>query len=282
MALAADNNAPDEDFLPAERREKIMDWFSANHVGSTQELAKRLNASISTIRRDLDLLASEGLVKRTHGGAVRIRQNTTYEQLTDEARITSVEEKRAIARAAVSILQPGQSIIIDSKSTSHQLGYAVAELTIPLTVITNDVHVASTLANKDHISLVVPGGTCRHGAYVLLGETGTRFVRELNCDHYFLCTHAVDTEGPTDTSIDLVQLQREMVRAAKETTLVVDSSKFASRVIYNVVPMQKIKRIITDEGLSLEERERYEGLVDELIIAPYVDGSPSDMDEQSD
>lgn len=276
------NIVQDEDFLPAERRAKIIDWFSTNHVATTQELAKRLNASISTIRRDLDLLASEGLLKRTHGGAVRIRQNTTFEQRTDEARITSVEEKRAIAKAAVGILQPGQSIIIDSKSTSQQLGYAVAEMTIPLTVITNDVHVASTLANKDHITLVVPGGICRHGAYVLLGETGTRFVRELNCDHYFLCTHAVDMAGPTDTSLDLVQLQREMVRAAKETTLVVDSSKFGSRAIYNVVPMQDIKRIITDEGLSPDEREKYAALVEELIIAPYVDGPPSDTDEQSD
>ncbi|SPZ48176.1 DeoR family transcriptional regulator [Agrobacterium tumefaciens] len=88
----------------------------------------------------------------------------------EEARNTSVEEKRAIARAAASILQPGQSVLIDSKSTSHLLAQAIADLGIPLTVITNDVQVAAILANKDPISLVVPGGTCRHGAYVLLGR----------------------------------------------------------------------------------------------------------------
>jgi DeoR/GlpR family transcriptional regulator of sugar metabolism len=278
IAHSSDHN---EDFLPAERREKIMEWFSANQVASTQDLARRLNASISTIRRDLDLLASEGLVKRTHGGAVRVRRNTTYEQKSDEARITSVEEKRAIAKAAVSILQPGQSIIIDSKSTSHQLAYAIAETTIPLTVITNDVHVAGALANKDHISLVVPGGVCRHGAYVLLGETSTKFVRELNCDHYFLCSQAVDPGGTSDTSLDLVQLQKEMVGAAIETTLIIESSKFGSRAIYNIVPLQKIKRIITDEGLSPDDREKYKELVEELIIAPFLDDVVSDMDEQS-
>lgn len=264
----------DGDLLPAERRARIIDWFSDNQVASTQELARRLNTSISTIRRDLDVLASDGLVKRTHGGAVRVRQNTTYEQLTDEARVTSVEEKRAIAKAAARILQPGQSIIIDTKTMSHQFGYAVAELNIPLTVITNDVHVASTLANKDHISLVVPGGACRHGAYVLLGETGTRFVHELNCDHFFLCTHAVDEVGPSDTSLDLVQLQREMIRAARETTLILDSSKFGGRALYNVIPMQKVKRIITDEGLSVDDRERYAAHVEELVIAPFLDDSP--------
>ena len=271
--------AQDEDFLPAERRAKIMDWFSTNSVASTQDLARRLNASISTIRRDLDLLASEGLLKRTHGGAVRIRQNTTYEQRIEEARNTSVEEKRAIAKAAASILQPGQSVIIDSKSTSHQLAYAIAELSIPLTVITNDVQVAAVLANKDPISVVVPGGTCRHGAYVLLGETSTKFVRELNCDHYFLCTHAVDPSGPTDTWLDLVQLQRAMVGAALETTLIIDSSKFGSRKIYSVVPMERIKRIITDEGLAPEDREKYSALVDELVIAPFLEDPLSDPEE---
>lgn len=249
-----------------------MDWFASNHVATTQELAQRLNASISTIRRDLDLLASEGLLKRTHGGAVRIRQNTTFEQRSDEARVTSVEEKRAISKAAVEILKPGQSIIIDSKTTSHQLGYAVAELKIPLTVITNDVHVAATLANKDHITLVVPGGVCRDGAYVLLGENATKFIRELNCDHYFLCTQAVDEKGPTETFIEVVQLQRTMVSAARETTLIVDSSRFGGRAMYNVVPMQEIRRIVTDEGLSMEDRDKYRSIVDELIIAPYVDG----------
>lgn len=248
-----------------------MDWFSANSVASTQDLARRLNASISTIRRDLDLLASEGLLKRTHGGAVRTRQNTTYEQRTEEAKNTSVEEKRAIAKAAASILQPGQSVLIDSKSTSHHLAHAIAELGIPLTVITNDVQVAAILANKDPISVVVPGGSCRHGAYVLLGETSTKFVRELNCDHFFLCTHAVDTTGPTDTSLDLVQLQRAMVNAAMETTLIIDSSKFGSRKIYSVVPIEQIKRIITDEGLAEEDREKYSALVDDLVIAPFLE-----------
>ncbi|MER8406830.1 hypothetical protein NKH16_19170 [Mesorhizobium sp. M1307] len=138
---------------------------------------------------------------------------------------------------------------------------------------------AGVLANKNHISLVVPGGVCRPGAYVLLGETATKFVRELNCDHYFLCTHALDQAGPSDTLLDLVQLQREMVGAAVETTLIIDSSKFGSRVLYNVVPIQKLKRIITDEGLSVEDRERYQSLVEELVIAPYVDSPPSESND---
>ena len=255
-----------------------MDWFATNQVVSTQDLSRSLNASISTIRRDLDTLAAAGLVKRTHGGAVRVRENTTYEQRSDEASVTAVEEKKAIARVAASIIKPGQSVIIDSKSTSHHLANAIAELTIPLTVVTNDVLVAATLANNDHVILVVPGGICRHGAHILLGETSTKFVRDLNCDHYFLCTHAVDEAGPSDTFLDVVHLQRAMVAAVAETTVIVDSSKFGGRAIYSVVPMQEINRIITDERLMPKDREKYEAIVEELIIAPYIDENPTHSD----
>ncbi|MGO7541321.1 DeoR/GlpR family DNA-binding transcription regulator [Rhizobium ruizarguesonis] len=267
-----------EDLLPAERREKIMEWFASNQVASSQDLAKRLNTSISTIRRDLDYLASQGVVRRTHGGAVRVRRNTTFEQMVDEARHTAVEEKRAIAAAAAKILQPEQSILIDSRSTLHQFAYVIAELTIPLTVVSNDVHVANVLAAKPHIRLIVPGGICRQGAYSLLGDTAINFVRQLRCDHFFLSSQAVDLECASDTSLELVQLQRAMIDAAVETTLLIDSSKFGSRTICRTAPIEKIKRIITDEGLPFEEREKYEAVVGQLVIAPYVDELPLDQD----
>ncbi len=267
-----------EDFLPAERREKIMEWFASNQVASSQDLAKRLNTSISTIRRDLDYLASQGILKRTHGGAVRVRRNTTFEQLIDEARQTAVEEKRAIAVAAAKLLQPEQSVLIDSRSTLHQFAYVVAELTIPLTVVTNDVHVADVLANKEHIKLVVPGGICRPGAYALLGESAINFVRELRCDHFFLSSQAVDAECASDTSLELVQLQRAMIDAAVETTLLIDSSRFGGRAIYRTVPIDRISRIITDEGLHPDERAKYDDIAPELIIAPYVDEIASEQE----
>lgn len=265
-----------EDLLPIERRERILEWFGTNQVASSQDLAKRLNTSISTIRRDLDYLAIQGIVRRTHGGAVRVRRNTTYEPLIDEARQTAVEEKRAIAAAAAQLLQPEESIFIDSRSTLHVFAECVATLTIPLTVVTNDLYVGNVLANRAHIRLVVPGGICRHGAYVLLGETAISFVRELRCDHFFLSSQAVDLECASDTSLELVQLQRAMIDAATETTLLVDSSRFGTRTIYKTMPMERIRRIITDESLSPDERARY-GAVTDLVIAPYLDELPGEV-----
>lgn len=265
-----------DDLLPAERRDRIIEWFVAHQVASTQDLAKWLGASISTIRRDLDYLASQGIVRRTHGGAVRIRRNTTFEPLASEARSIAVEEKRAIAASAAGLLLPGQSVMLDTRTTLHHAAYAIAELTIPLTIVTNDVHVAGVLANKAHIKLLVPGGICRDGAYVLLGESGIRMVQELRCDHLFLSSQAVDLECVSDTSLELVQLQKAMVDAALETTLLLDSSRFGSRAIYRTVPIERLRRIVTDEGLPGEERERYAAAVPELLIAPFAEGPADD------
>lgn len=265
-----------DDLLPAERRDRITEWFQTRQVGSTQDLAKWLGASISTIRRDLDYLASQGLVRRTHGGAVRVRRNTTFEQLADEARQTAVEEKRAIAAAAARLLLPGQSVLLDTRTTLHHVAYAIAELTIPLTIVTNDVHVASVLANKPHIKLIVPGGICRDGAYVLLGETGIRMIQELRCDHLFLSSQAVDLECASDTSLELVQLQKAMIDAALETTLLLDSSRFGSRAIYRTAPIERLRRIVTDEGLPPDERDRYAAVVPELVIARLLDEPAED------
>lgn len=251
-------NGAAEDMLPAERRQKLEDWFADNVAGSSQDLARLFNTSVSTIRRDLDFLATQNLVRRTHGGAVRVRRRATFEPTTDEARHTAMEEKRAIAAEAARRLEPEQSILIDTGSTLHEFAREVAALSIPLTVVTNDVFVAGALANRRNIRLVVPGGNCRDGAYTLLGEPGISFLKDIRCDRFFLCSQAVDTECMSDTSPELVQLKRAMMAAAEATVLLVDSSKFLTRAFYRIGALETVHEIITDEGLGDGERAEME------------------------
>lgn len=257
-----------EDMLPAERRQKILDWFEHSVAASNQELAKLVGASVSTIRRDLDQLDSQGLVRRTHGGAVRIRRNAAFEPTTDQARQTAVEEKRAIAEAAAGLLEPDMSILIDTGSTLHQFAQVLAGLSIPLTVVTSDLFVAGTLANKNHIRLIVPGGHCRPGAFTLLGEPGLSFLRDLRCDRLFLCSQAIDSECASDTSWDLVQAKRAMMDAAASTVLMADSSRFGARALYRITAMDRVSTILTDDGLDMEERQRFYDGGANLVIVP--------------
>lgn len=254
-----------EEMLPAERRQRLMDWFDINFAGSSQDLADRFNISVSTIRRDLDLLAKEGFLSRTHGGAVRMRQHSTYEPSTELARNTAVEEKGAIVTEAIKQIKADQSILIDTGTISHDLADAVVSLDMPLTVITNDICVANKLTYKPPITLVVPGGTNRFGAYSLLGQPGISFLKDVRCDLFFMSAQAVDVECASDTVLELTELKRAMLNAAEKTILLADSSRFNARALYRIAGLDKVHTIITDEGLSGKDRESIQAHGVELL-----------------
>lgn len=256
-----------EDMIPAERQQRLLDWLIDNVGGSNQELSRIFNASISTIRRDLDALASQGLVQRTHGGAVVVRRRTTTEPSAAAASMTAVEEKRAIATEAVRLIEPGQSILIDTGSTMVEFARALLAVDLPLTVVTADLQVAALLALTEHIKLLVPGGTCRTRAYTLLGEPGLSFLGDIHCDRAFLSAQALDADCVSDTHLELVTMKRAMLKAARHRTLLIDSSRISSRAIYSVMPTAELDQIVTDEGLPAFQTSAYSTLGINVIRA---------------
>lgn len=253
--MSTPNDENNEELLPAERRQRLMEWFDVHFAGSTQDLAERFGISVSTIRRDLDHLSKKGLLSRTHGGAVRMRPQTTYEPSTELARNTAVEEKHGIVNEALKHISADQSVLIDTGTICHDLADVVAKAEIPLTVITNDIYVANSLTYKPLISVVMPGGTNRFGAFSLLGEPGISFLRDLRCDVFFMSAQAVDIDCASDTVMDLVDLKRTMLAASQKTVLLAESSRFNARALYRIAPLDQVDAIITDERLSPNVRE---------------------------
>lgn len=254
MSTSKDSAA--EEMLPAERRQRLMDWFDVHFAGSSQDLAERFGISVSTIRRDLDHLSKEGFLSRTHGGAVRMRPQANYEPNTELARQTAVEEKRGIIAEALQHLKADQSILIDSGVICHDLADAVAQIDFPLTVITNDLYVAKTLTYKPQISVVVPGGANRFGAFSLLGEPGLSFIKDVRCDLFFMTAQAIDAECVSDTTMELVEIKRTMLTSSAKTILLADSSRFRARALYRITTLDRVDAIITDEGLSEDFRAK--------------------------
>lgn len=255
--MSSNENNMTEEVLPAMRQQRLREWFATNVSGSIQELSRTFSASISTIRRDLDALAAEGVVRRTHGGAVSVRIRSAFEPSAEQARATAVEEKRAIAVEAIKRLEPSQSILIDTGSTALEFAKILAETEIPLTVVTQDLQVAAVLSMRPHIRLIVPGGTCRPNAYTLLGYPGVEFIGSLRCDICFMSSQAADYECVSDTMLELIRLKRAMISAARRTCLLMDSSRMSSRAIYHLVPINEIHEIITDIGFEEEGVRKY-------------------------
>src|SRR5918998_3244082 len=153
--------------IPAQRRAEIRALLGRQGSASISEISDALGGSDSTVRRDLDELDREGAVRRSHGGAVVV-EGTAFEFRFEDRRRHNPSEKKRIGERAVSLLQTGQSVVFDSSSTVLAAAEAPGLRKLGVTAVTNDVGIASVLAEGAGASVVVPGGEVRDGSFTLL------------------------------------------------------------------------------------------------------------------
>jgi DeoR family transcriptional regulator of aga operon len=257
------------------RRDILRQLYLTGYVGARQ-LAGSLGVDVSTIRRDLDALAGEGHLERTHGGA-RTRPGAVdlpYAIKQQEHR----PAKRAIAAAAAALVQDGASLIIDSGSTTYELAVELRSRA-NLTIVTNDLLVAQTVVDYPGVRLLVTGGELLPATFTLFGDRAIAFVADLRVDWTFLGADAIDVEaGITNTNTLEVPMKRTILGVARNRIVVVDSSKFGQHALVRVAAIDEVDRIVTDDGLAEEAAARYG---DKLLLAP-VQRSERAPDVRSD
>ena len=254
--------------LPVQRRQRIADFLHHHGAVTLQQLADALHVSLSTLRRDLDSQAAEGVVERTHGGAVlKHQQYSTFEPHFTAALELSPQEKSRIGRAAAESLLPGQSVIFDSGSTVMEAAKAVAARNIEIIAVTNDIEIAQILNASPAVRVHVLGGQLRPDSNTLVGEDVKNSARAIRADVLFLGAHAV-TEGViSETSPEVAAVKRVLMQSANSVRLLVDSSKFRPRVFMSVCNVTELDEIITDDAAPLEELERIRAAGVKLTIA---------------
>lgn len=245
--------------IPVERRKQIVAYVSKNESAQIKELADLFDdVSEATIRRDLELLASEGKLRRTHGGAESILTHTSFEQLYRDKCAMNVEEKRRIAKAAAEMVENGDSIILDSGTTTIEIARHLVSHT-KLTIITNDLHIASSVVFHPSTQVIVAGGMKRDDVNVLVGNITETFFRSIRVDKTFLAADAVDLDfGISNTTFVEQNIKRLMMEAAKKIILVADHSKFGNTALAQVCPLHEVDHIMTDSGLPVSIREEME------------------------
>lgn len=233
--------------IPAERRGLILDHLRRNGAASIQELADSLGASHSTIRRDLEALAAEGYLERSHGGAaLPAAGRSTFEPDAAIAAQIAHREKQAIGRFAAGLLEPGQSVIFDSSSTVLAAARAVLARGIPLTAVTPDLAIATVLARAPAIRVVVPGGTVRPGSLTLTGDPGETFLAGLHADVALLGTHAITGTTLTETSLDVARIKRGIIGAARRVIVLADGSKLGPPAFCTICDATALGGLVTD------------------------------------
>lgn len=241
--------------LNAERRQQIVAYIEEQHGATVAHLSERFGVSEATARRDLAQLSRRGLIERAHGGAVprrpREAQGFPEPPILQRASVMA-EEKRRIGRAAARYVQDGDTILIAGGTTTAQMVPHLVERT-GLTVITNNLNIASLLAPYPPITVILLGGMLRHSELSLLGALAEEALEDLRADKLFIGSPAIHPDyGLSADDLAEVQTDRAVMAAAREITVLADQTKFGRIATVRVAPITRVRRIVTDTGIAAD------------------------------
>ena len=253
--------------LAEERRRKVLEILENEGRVTVADLVRDFGVSSVTLRADLDVLAKSGALVRSHGGAVRRLDPVQDYSVAFKESIHHAEKVR-IGQAAAALIQPGQTVILDSGSTTlHVARHIKQQKPKGLTAITNAINVAQELADVPNLSLIMIGGLLRQISGSFVGPQAERMLAALHADHLFLGADGLDLEvGLTTPDILEAQLNSIMIQVSNQVTVVADSSKIGRRSLSSIGKISAIHRLITDQSIdpAIAEAIRAKGL--ELVI----------------
>jgi DeoR family transcriptional regulator of aga operon len=236
----------DHKLMIDERRRQIREMVEAKGSVTVDQLAESFGLSKVSIRSDLRLLDSMGVLVRSRGGAMVLRDD-------DDLPINVKEnlhraQKIRIAEEAVKQIEDGETIILDSGSTTAEIAKQIRGLKLnSLNVITNALNVAVLLANTSHVNLIMLGGVLRNNSFSLSGPQAERALDGLHADRLFLGVDSIDPEiGLMTPHLLEAQLNAKMIQNSRKVIAVADSSKLMRRNLSVIARMDQIHMLITD------------------------------------
>ena len=230
-----------------QRRSKILGLTERMGFVSLQQLAAAVQASESTVRRDLEYLDAQGQIHRTRGGAAYSGESLT--DLSVRESRASVE-KQAIARHMAGLISSGDTVLLDGGSTTLEVARHLTG--IVLQVVTNSLPIASLMMNQERTELIFIGGYVYPKTGVALGDQAVEALRNIYVSQLVMSAGGVTSEGLFNSNALLVDTERQMIRAAEHVTLVADHTKFGQRALSHLCPLSEIDEIVSNASLGQE------------------------------
>lgn len=254
------------------RRATLRELIRSRGFVSIPDLREAIRASESTIRRDLDYLEEQGEAKRTHGGVFCTGPSAGLEVFEDR-RVGHWEKKRQIARAAASLIEDRETLLLDGGSTTYELARQL--IGRPLQIVTNSLPVANLFATSEKTDLVFLGGAVHHRTGITLGPYANQMMEGITVQKAILSVAGIDERGYYNSNLLLVETERAMMRCADQTIVVADSSKFGRSSLTRLCGLGDIQKIVVDDELAQRWRDQLEVHQVNVIIA-----SSQVLDEQ--
>ncbi len=247
-----DSPSVERGLLVTERRNRIVQMVREQGRATVEALATRFATSVVTIRADLAALQEAGLLQRTHGGALRQRDDDDHP--LSVKRTLHHAEKVRIGKVAAGLIQDGDTIILDSGTTTAEIAKQIGKLELrSINVITNALNIASLLADVPFVRLIVPGGILRPESNCLAGHMAEAALAALQADRLFLGADGIDPErGVMTPHLAEAQLNARMIAISRQVIAVADSSKLMRRNISLIARVDELHMLITDSGAKAD------------------------------
>ena len=242
------------EMIPAQRRVRIVELLKERGAVRVSSLSDDLRVSEMTIRRDLERLETDGLLSRTHGGAI-LKRHMAEEPQYFENVATHAEEKERIARAAAAMIQPGETVFLSSGTTAARvLRHVSPEL--EARVVTHNVG-ALAEAQGLRLELILLGGRFRSRSNVVEGAAAVEFVSRFHAGRMLIGVDGFDLrEGLTTPSLDIAGIEREMIAHTRgDVTVLVDRSKIGVVADVVICGLDQVDVVMVDDGVDDGVRE---------------------------
>lgn len=247
-----------------QRRQNILTQLHEQGDIEIEVLAKELNVSNMTIRRDLTLLEHQNQVIRTFGGAIPVGKIVNDASFSTKEN-KFINEKKAIAKKALENIKDHSTILLDSGTTTLEIA-KLLDKKEQLTVITNDIKIATVLMDTS-VQVIIVGGVLQNSTGTILGALTEQQLKQFHVDIAFLGAHAIDIKaGITVPSLEKAVLKRLMIQATEKTIVVLDSSKFNTKSLMEVCKLSKDFQIITNKAEDLDYK-----MYEEKVNIEFVD-----------
>ena len=257
--------------LIAERKSRLRELIAQRGMSDLDSLAAELRVSQSTVRRDIDTMVDEGVVKRTHGGVIWIGEpnassaSTARPYAFDQRMSYEMDAKRQIAKAARALVQDNETVLIDGGTTTFYLAEQL--LGQSLQIVTNSLPIANLFLNDENVELVLTGGLMYPRYGVLLGPTAEHVISTIHTRTMFLSVAGIHDGGLYNQNLLLVQAEQRMMAQAQQVILLADSTKFGQQALARLCALSEIDIVVTDAGISDSHRDQVRHAGCDLIVA---------------
>lgn len=249
----------------AERHLKIRALLDTQEFVSLEALCRELDTSESSVRRDLAQLESEGLVRRVYGGAMSVREHRDPDPGFDWHSARQSDEKRRIAAVAATLVEDGQTVILDGGSTVAQVAEALRNR--PLHIITNSLPIAAALDDARNLEVTLTGGYLYPRVRVTLGPLCEQMLSGVAADVLIMGIGGITADGFSNGNSLIVGSEKKMIEVARKVIVVTDSTKFGRNAMIPLAPLEIADCVVTDTGLSEEYREMLRSRGVEVLLA---------------